>query len=72
MKLSVSLPTDDVAFLDQLAAEQGMRSRSALVQDAIRLLRAAQLTSDYAAAASEWEDGDGQLWSVTDADGLGS
>ncbi len=72
MKLSVSLPTDDVAFLDQLAAEQGMRSRSALVQDAIRLLRAAQLTSDYAAAAAEWEDGDGQLWAVTDADELGA
>ena len=49
MKLSVSLPDDDIDFLDGYAREHGIQSRSAAVQRAIRLLRASQLESAYAA-----------------------
>ena len=43
MKLSVSLPVDDVAFLDEFAQAAGMDSRSAVLQRAIAMLRAAGL-----------------------------
>ena len=40
MKLSVSLPEDDVEFLDAYARAQGITSRSAVVHKAVRLLKA--------------------------------
>ena len=40
MKVSVSLPDDDVEFLDAYARSQGIESRSAVVHKAVRLLRA--------------------------------
>ena len=41
MKVSVSLPSEDVKFLDVYAEEQGLESRSAALQRAVRLLRVA-------------------------------
>jgi Arc/MetJ-type ribon-helix-helix transcriptional regulator len=43
MKLSVSLPDEDVEFLDAYANEQGFPSRSAVLHKAVRLLRGAEL-----------------------------
>ena len=40
MKVSVSLPDEDVDFLDTYADTQGFASRSAVVHKAVRLLRA--------------------------------
>jgi len=74
MKLSVSLPDEDVAFLDEFVKEHNIKSRSTALQRAIRLLRASQLTSDYAAAFAEWDDGDDWDhgdWDHTVGDGLG-
>jgi Arc/MetJ-type ribon-helix-helix transcriptional regulator len=45
MKVSVSLPEEDVAFLDARAHAQGYGSRSAVVHEAVRLLRASELTA---------------------------
>jgi Arc/MetJ-type ribon-helix-helix transcriptional regulator len=71
MKLTVSLPDDDIDFLDGYAREHGIQSRSAAVQRAIRLLRASQLESAYGAAWQEWsEAGDADAWGVTTGDGL--
>jgi Arc/MetJ-type ribon-helix-helix transcriptional regulator len=71
MKLSVSLPDEDIDFLDGYAQEHGIESRSAAVHAAIRLLRASQLESAYAAAWQEWTSaGDGQAWNVPTRDGL--
>ena len=71
MKLSVSLPDEDVEFLDEYARTQGHRSRSAVVQRAIRLLRATELATDYAAAWQDWaESEDGQIWDTVSGDGL--
>ena len=42
MKVSVSLPGEDVQFLDSYAKEQGLDSRSAALHRAIRLLRTAE------------------------------
>ncbi|MDH3731303.1 MAG: ribbon-helix-helix domain-containing protein [Acidimicrobiia bacterium] len=69
MKLSVSIPEEDVEFLDTYAKIHRISSRSAAVQQAIRLLRASELTEAYAAAFTEWADGDdGVAWDVTTAD----
>ncbi len=71
MKLSVSLPDEDVEFLDQYARNRGYESRSAVVHKAVRLLRAAELGGDYAGAWEEWSDsGDGEAWEAVVGDGL--
>jgi len=71
MKLSVSLPEEDVEFLDEYAKSHGFTSRSAVVQKAVRLLGRAQLEDAYVAAWSEWDGSeDAELWNQTVADGL--
>ena len=71
MKLSVSLPDEDVEFLDQYARTQGYESRSAVVHKAVRLLRASELGGDYAQAWQEWsESGDAEAWNAVVGDGL--
>lgn len=71
VKLSVSLSPGEVATLDKYARDAGLKSRSAAVQQAIKLLGGPELEDAYAAAWQEWEDsGDAQAWAVTLADGL--
>ncbi|MFN8034449.1 MAG: ribbon-helix-helix domain-containing protein [Acidimicrobiia bacterium] len=71
MKVSVSLPDDDVAFLDAYARSQGIESRSAVVHKAVRLLRASELGPSYEDAWREWsEGGDATLWDSAASDGL--
>lgn len=71
MKLSVSLSDEDVATLDAHARRTGLRSRSAAVQHAVRLLRRATLEDDYAAAWDDWDcSGDRALWESAAGDGL--
>lgn len=70
MKLSVSLRTDDVAFLDDYASQHGMASRSAVLQRAVDLLKSAQLGAAYADAWATWDVDDRDVWDVTVADGL--
>ena len=71
MKLSVSLPIEDVEFLDAYAAAQGAESRSAVLQRAVRLLRASELTDAYEEAWDEWAPSDDRaLWDSTAADGM--
>lgn len=72
MKLSVSLPDDDVEYLDEYARAQRLESRSAALQKAVRLLRASELGSAYEDAWSEWaeSDDDDELWGAVVDDGL--
>ena len=71
MKLSVSLPDEDVEFLDAYVQAEGAGSRSAAVHRAVRLLRAAELTADYEAAFQEWdESGEATIWESVIGDGL--
>ncbi len=73
MKLSVSLPEEDVDFLDQYAKKEGYESRSAVVHRAVRLLRASGLGAAYEEAWREWAaGGDEGLWESTSADGFPS
>ena len=71
MKVSVSLPADDVEYLDQYASAQGLASRSAALHRAVRLLRAAELGTAYEDAWTEWvSTGEGDLWETSASDGL--
>lgn len=70
MKVSVSLPGDDVEFLDEYAREQGLESRSAAVHRAIGMLRVAELDTAYEAAWDEWSAGEEDAWEPTSGDGL--
>jgi Arc/MetJ-type ribon-helix-helix transcriptional regulator len=70
MELSVSLPEEDVAFLDSYAEQQGIGSRSGVVHRAVRLLRASDLGAAYEEAWTEWSSGeDDALWETTRSDG---
>jgi hypothetical protein len=71
MKVSVSLPGDDIQFLDEYAKEQGLDSRSAALHQAVRMLRSAELGAAYESAWEQWtNDGDAESWGSTTADGL--
>lgn len=71
MKVSVSLPDEDVEYLDAYVETQGLDSRSAALQKAVRLLRASELGAAYEDAWSDWADSeDAELWDTATADGL--
>jgi Arc/MetJ-type ribon-helix-helix transcriptional regulator len=71
MKVSISLPDDDVEFLDAYAQSQGIESRSAVVHKAVRMLRVSELGEAYEEAFTSWEDeGEAAVWDALTADGV--
>jgi Arc/MetJ-type ribon-helix-helix transcriptional regulator len=71
MKVSISLPEDDVEFLDAYAQSQGIQSRSAVLHKAVRLLRESDLGEAYEQAFTSREDeGEAADWDAVAADGL--
>jgi Arc/MetJ-type ribon-helix-helix transcriptional regulator len=71
MKVSVSLPADDVEFLDAYAQSQGIESRSAAVHKAVSLLRVSELGGAYEEAFRAWDDeAEPDRWDAVVADGL--
>jgi phenolic acid decarboxylase len=58
-----------VQFLDAYAKEQGLDSRSAALQQAVRLLRLSELRASYSSAWEEPTDDD-VAWDATAGDGL--
>jgi Arc/MetJ-type ribon-helix-helix transcriptional regulator len=70
MKVSVSLPGEDVAFLDAYANTHEYSSRSAVVHHAIRALRLGELHEAYGEAWAEWEaSDDADAWDAVSGDG---
>jgi Arc/MetJ-type ribon-helix-helix transcriptional regulator len=71
MKVSVSLPDDDVEYLDAYVRHRGLESRSAAVHKAVRLLRASELAGAYEEAWADWDASeDAELWNGVAADGV--
>ena len=71
MKVSVSLPEEDVEFLDAYAHAQRLPSRSAALHKAVRLLRGAELAPAYEDAFESWEESeDAAAWDQTTSDNL--
>lgn len=69
VKVSVSIPDDDLAYLDTQTLTGRYPSRSAALHDAIRMLRESELADAYAEAFAEWQD---DAWDAAVADGLGA
>jgi Arc/MetJ-type ribon-helix-helix transcriptional regulator len=67
VKVSVSIPDDDLAYLDTQTLAGRYPSRSAALHDAIRMLRESELADAYAEAFAEWQD---DAWDAASADGL--
>jgi mRNA interferase MazF len=73
MKVSVSLPEEDVSFLDAYAQSQGIESRSAVVHKAVGLLRTSELDNAYEDAFTSWlQEEDAAAWDVVVGDGMGA
>ena len=70
MKLSISLPAEEVGFLDAYARSRSIKSRSGVIQTALRLLRTSELADDYASAWAEWDEEDDKTWDRSSRDGL--
>ena len=71
MKLSVSLPDKDVAFIDRYIAKHGEESRSAVIRKALDALLTDQLVDEYVEAFREWEaSGEEEVWDTAAGDGL--
>ena len=73
MKVSVSLPEEDVEFLDAYARSRGIESRSAALHQAVGLLRESQLEEAYEEAWASWARSDeAGPWEAVAADGMES
>lgn len=71
MKVSVSLPPDDLSFVDAYARRRGNASRSSVLHRAIELLRLSEMEQSYAEAWDEWDGSeDAALWDHTMSDGV--
>ena len=66
----MSLSEEDIEFLDAYATAQGISSRSAALQRAIRLLQVSELGGAYESAWAEWDSAEAEVWDATGADGL--
>ncbi len=71
MKVSVSLPDEDLAYIDEYIRRTGTPSRSSALHQAVSLLRMSEIEGAYAAAWDEWQQTEeAELWDSTSADGL--
>jgi Arc/MetJ-type ribon-helix-helix transcriptional regulator len=71
MKISVSLPEEDIRFIDEYGAQANVSSRSAVIHEAVTVLRSASMEAAYTAAWDEWAgDEDAAGWETTSSDGL--
>jgi Arc/MetJ-type ribon-helix-helix transcriptional regulator len=71
MKVSISLPGRDVAFLDEYASIHEYSSRSAVVHQAVQALRLGELREAYGDSWAEWhESGEGASWDLVAGDGM--
>ncbi len=65
-KFSISLPPETVAFIESYRLEHAFRSRSQVVEYALRLLREQSLDAAYREANSEADP----AWNITNGEGL--
>ena len=70
IKLSISLPAEEIAFMDGYAHSQGIKSRSGVVRAALRNLRTSELADSYASAWADSDDEEDRDWDRSLSDGL--
>jgi len=65
-KLSVSLPDSLAGFVESYRKKRGLKSRSQVFEEAVKLLRSRELEAAYREASEEYDD----AWEATVSDGL--
>ena len=65
-KLSISLPDSLVGFVEDYRKKRGLKSRSEVFEEAVKLLQSRELEEDYREAGSESDP----AWEAVAADGL--
>jgi len=65
-KLSVSLPDSLAAFVESYRKKRGLKSRSQVFEEAVKLLRSRELEAAYQEANMECDE----AWESTASDGL--
>lgn len=65
-KLSVSLPGSLAGFVENYRKRRGLKSRSQVFEEAVKLLRSRELETAYREANSEFD----AAWDTTISDGL--
>jgi antitoxin ParD1/3/4 len=68
-KLSVSLPAELVGFVEKYRRTRGLRSRSQVFEEALKLLRSRDLESAYLEASAD-DEKTNRDWESTISDGL--
>jgi antitoxin ParD1/3/4 len=69
-KLSVSLPSELAGFVEKYRKASGLKSRSQVFEEALKLLRSRDLENAYR-EASEHDERTNRAWDTAVADGLG-
>ncbi|HVA39481.1 MAG TPA: ribbon-helix-helix domain-containing protein, partial [Candidatus Binataceae bacterium] len=67
VKLSVSLPDSLAGFVESYRKRRGLKSRSQVFEEAVRLLRSRELETAYREASTDRD----KVWESTVSDGLG-
>lgn len=71
MKIGVSIAEEDLQFLDAYTSKHQLRSRSAAIGRAVRMLKSEELREAYGEAWAEWEQSDdADIWDSAADDGL--
>ncbi|MGB3551681.1 MAG: ribbon-helix-helix domain-containing protein [Candidatus Binatus sp.] len=65
-KLSVSLPRSLAGFVENYRKRRGLKSRSQVFEEALKLLRSRELETAYHQANSEFD----KAWDTATSDGL--
>jgi Arc/MetJ-type ribon-helix-helix transcriptional regulator len=65
-KISISIPTSLVSFVENYKVAKACKSRSQVIEEALNLLRLQELENAYREASLEVEDD----WEITVGDGL--
>jgi antitoxin ParD1/3/4 len=68
-KLSISLPATLAGFVEDYRKQRGLRSRSQVFEEALRLLRSQDLESAYREATESGANTD-RAWETSVSDGL--
>lgn len=68
-KVSISLEQQLVDFLEGYQQQHGIKSRSEVISQGLKLLRERELERQYEGAIEEWES-EAELWDSVAGDGL--
>ena len=72
VKVSTTLPAEDIAFLESYAQRHDLPSRAAAHHAAVKSLRRAELSAQYGDAYEQWaHTGEAAAWDCVVGDGLG-